>query len=197
MVDPERALAIVRELGHAGVGVSLDDFGTGYSSLGLLKQLAVDELKIDRSFVDNALHDTSDAAIAEAVAGLGRRLGMRVVAEGVEDQATLRAVADWGATFAQGFYISRPLPAEDLTTMLTTSSTTPTPWATSPERARRSAIAGPPHTSPNGLPSARPERTCTPAASPGALGRQRSQQQGRHRADSCSSSRLSHKPGEP
>ena len=70
LVDQERALAVVRCLGEAGVGVSLDDFGTGYSSLGLLKQLAVDELKIDRSFVDNALRDTADAAIVQAVAGL-------------------------------------------------------------------------------------------------------------------------------
>jgi predicted signal transduction protein with EAL and GGDEF domain len=148
MVDPERALAVVRELGHAGVGVSLDDFGTGYSSLGLLKQLAVDELKIDRTFVNNALHDTSDAAIAEAVAGLGRRLEMRVVAEGVEDEATLRAVADWGATFAQGFYLSRPLPAEDLTTMLTASPTNHGSWTTSPPssprlRGRRAAAHQP------------------------------------------------------
>jgi diguanylate cyclase len=148
MVDPERALGVVRELGHAGVGVSLDDFGTGYSSLGLLKQLAVDELKIDRTFVNNALHDTSDAAIAEAVAGLGRRLEMRVVAEGVEDAATLRAVADWGATFAQGFYVSRPLPAEDLTTMLTTNSTPHGPWTASPPssstlRGRRAAAHQP------------------------------------------------------
>ncbi|MGZ8650122.1 MAG: putative bifunctional diguanylate cyclase/phosphodiesterase, partial [Solirubrobacteraceae bacterium] len=112
MVDPERALAIARKLGDAGIGVSLDDFGTGYSSLGLLKQLAVDELKIDRTFVGNALHDPADAAIVQAVTGLGRQLGLRVVAEGVEDEATLRAVAEWGATLAQGFYISRPLPAE-------------------------------------------------------------------------------------
>ena len=122
MVDPERALAVARELGDAGVGVSLDDFGTGYSSLGLLKQLAVDELKIDRTFVSNALHDAADAAIVQAVAGLGRRLGLRVVAEGVEDEATLRAVAEWGATLAQGFHISRPLPAEDLTAMLSSLS---------------------------------------------------------------------------
>jgi diguanylate cyclase (GGDEF)-like protein len=134
MVDTDRALAVVRELGHAGVGVSLDDFGTGYSSLGLLKQLAVDELKIDRTFVDNALHDGADAAIVQAVAGLGRRLGLRIVAEGVEDEATLRAVAEWGATLAQGYYISRPLPAEELTAGLTgnSSATLPGPWTPAP-----------------------------------------------------------------
>jgi predicted signal transduction protein with EAL and GGDEF domain len=110
LVDQERALAVVRCLGDAGVGVSLDDFGTGYSSLGLLKQLAFDELKIDRSFVDNALQDTADAAIVQAVAGLAGQLGLRAVAEGVEDEATLRAVAEWGASYAQGYFLSRPVP---------------------------------------------------------------------------------------
>jgi diguanylate cyclase (GGDEF)-like protein len=137
MVDPERALAVVRALGEAGVGVSLDDFGTGYSSLGLLKQLPVDELKIDRSFVDNALDDTADAAIAQAVAGLGRRLEMRVVAEGIEDERTLHAVADWGATHAQGFYISRPQPAEALTAMLSSTSSLRGPWPASPRSNSR------------------------------------------------------------
>ena len=133
LVDQVRALAVVRRLGDAGVGVSLDDFGTGYSSLGLLKQLAVDELKIDRSFVDNALGDTADAAIVQAVAGLAGQLGLRVVAEGVEDEATLRAVAEWGAGYAQGYYLSRPVPAEELSAKLDGSSRLelPGPW---PER---------------------------------------------------------------
>jgi diguanylate cyclase (GGDEF)-like protein len=150
IADPERALAVVRELGDAGVGVSLDDFGTGYSSLGLLKQLAVDELKIDRTFVGKALSDGADAAIIEAVAGLGRRLGLRVVAEGVEDEQTLRAVAEWGATFAQGFYISRPLPAEDLTAKLSSASSSRLrgPWteptrSSSRLRGRRVAVQPP------------------------------------------------------
>jgi EAL domain-containing protein (putative c-di-GMP-specific phosphodiesterase class I) len=82
--------------------------------------------------VGNALHDGADAAIVQAVSGLGRRLGLRVVAEGVEDEATLRAVAEWGATLAQGFYISRPLPAEDLTDRLaSTGSTLRGPWTES------------------------------------------------------------------
>ena len=106
----------MRCLGDAGVGVSLDDFGTGFSSLALLKQLAVDELKIDRTFVDNALEESADAAIVQAVAGLARQLGLRAVAEGVEDEATLRAVAEWGATYAQGYYLSRPVPAAELST---------------------------------------------------------------------------------
>ena len=134
MLDPERALVVARQLGDAGVGVSLDDFGIGYSSLGLLKQIAVDELKIDRTFVDNALHDGGDAAIVQAVAGLGRRLGLRVVAEGVENEETLRAVAEWGATLAQGFYISRPLPPEELIAWL---SSLHGPWTASPTASLR------------------------------------------------------------
>ncbi len=149
MVDPERAMAVARELGDAGVGVSLDDFGTGYSSLGLLKQLAVDELKIDRAFVGNALHDGADAAIVQAVSGLGRRLGLRVVAEGVEDEATLRAVAEWGATLAQGYYISRPLPAEDVPARLSSCSELRGPWTRSPRTA--SVIAEQPKISLNGV----------------------------------------------
>ncbi len=138
LVDLERALAVVRCHGEAGVGVSLDDFGTGYSSLGLLKQLAVDELKIDRSFVDNALRDTADAAIVQAVAGLAGQLGLRTVAEGVEDEATLRAVAEWGATHAQGYYLSRPVPAEELSTKLDGSSRLELqgPWSESLSRKR-------------------------------------------------------------
>ncbi len=144
LVDQERALAVVRCLGEAGVGVSLDDFGTGYSSLALLKQLAVDELKIDRSFVDSALEDTADAAIVQAVAGLARQLGLRAVAEGVEDEATLRAVAAWGATFAQGYYLSRPVAAAELTARLAASNRLVLrgPWPDSP-RSRSGLFARP------------------------------------------------------
>ena len=139
LADEGRALAVVCALRDTGVGVSLDDFGTGYSSLGLLKKLAVDELKIDRTFVDNALKDTADAAIVQAVARLGRQLGLRAVAEGVEDEATLRAVAEWGATHAQGFYISRPVPAQDLTITFASanSSRLQGPWPASPRSRSR------------------------------------------------------------
>ena len=77
MADPERALRVVEDLVAMGIGVSIDDFGTGYSSLGLLKHLPVDELKIDRAFVRDLLHDEADAAIVQSVVDLGRRLGLR------------------------------------------------------------------------------------------------------------------------
>jgi diguanylate cyclase (GGDEF)-like protein len=114
MLDPQRSLAAVRSLAAGGVRVSLDDFGTGYSSLALLKQLPVDELKIDRGFVRDALRDDADAAIVMTAIDLGRRLGISVVAEGVEDAATLARLSGWGADTAQGFFISRPVPADEI-----------------------------------------------------------------------------------
>jgi EAL domain-containing protein (putative c-di-GMP-specific phosphodiesterase class I) len=122
MLDPERSLAVVRSLAAAGIGVSLDDFGTGYSSLSLLKRLPVDELKVDRSFVRDVVGDTADAAIVQTAIDLGRRLGIRVVTEGVEDAATLDLVTTWGADAAQGFHLSRALPAEELEAWLASTS---------------------------------------------------------------------------
>jgi diguanylate cyclase len=114
MGDAERALRVVEGLVAAGIGVSVDDFGTGYSSLGLLKHLPVDELKIDRTFVRDLLTDDADAAIVQSVVDLGRRLGLRTVAEGVEDAETLDRIAEYGVAVAQGYHIARPLPAAEL-----------------------------------------------------------------------------------
>jgi diguanylate cyclase (GGDEF)-like protein len=114
MADPERALRVVEGLVATGIGVSVDDFGTGYSSLGLLKHLPVDELKIDRTFVRDMLTDHADAAIVQSVVDLGSRLGLRTVAEGIEDEDTLARLAEYGVTLGQGFHIARPLPPAEL-----------------------------------------------------------------------------------
>jgi diguanylate cyclase (GGDEF)-like protein len=114
MTDPDRSLTALAALSAAGVRVSLDDFGTGYSSLSYLSRLPVDELKIDRSFVFGMATDQADAAIVQTVVDLGRRLGVGVAAEGVEDAATLRRLTDYGAGVAQGYHIARPMPAEEL-----------------------------------------------------------------------------------
>jgi EAL domain-containing protein (putative c-di-GMP-specific phosphodiesterase class I) len=114
MGDPERALRVVEGLVATGIGVSVDDFGTGYSSLGLLKHLLVDELKIDRTFIRDLLADEADAAIVQSVVDLGKRLDLRTVAEGVEDEETLRRIADYGVAIAQGYHVARPLPAAEL-----------------------------------------------------------------------------------
>jgi diguanylate cyclase (GGDEF)-like protein len=122
MADPEHSLAIVGRLSHAGVRVALDDFGTGYSSLAYLKHLPVDELKIDRSFIASMATNTADAAIVQTTIDLGRRLGIAVVAEGVEDAASLEHLATMGASSAQGFHISRPMPAAELLPQLRSSA---------------------------------------------------------------------------
>jgi EAL domain-containing protein (putative c-di-GMP-specific phosphodiesterase class I) len=97
-----------------GVRVSIDDFGTGYSSLSYLKQLPVDELKIDRSFVGSMTVDENQAVIVRSIIDLGHNLGLRVVAEGLEDEATLAQLAALGCDLAQGYYLGRPAPAESV-----------------------------------------------------------------------------------
>jgi diguanylate cyclase len=114
MTDPERSLTALAALSAAGVRVALDDFGTGYSSLAYLKRLPVDELKIDRSFVFEMGTDQADAAIVQTTIDLGRRLGIGVAAEGVEDEETLRRLTDFGAGVAQGYHIARPMPADEV-----------------------------------------------------------------------------------
>jgi diguanylate cyclase (GGDEF)-like protein len=112
--DPTQALAVLSRLNERGVRASLDDFGTGYSSLAYLKRLPVHELKIDRSFVTDLVRDTRDQAIVSSTIGLGHSLGMQVVAEGIEDQATLDCLCSLGNDIAQGYYLSRPQPAAEL-----------------------------------------------------------------------------------
>jgi diguanylate cyclase (GGDEF)-like protein len=112
MSDPERALATVTRLSELGARISVDDFGTGYSSLANLRRFPIDELKIDRSFVSPMLNDESDLVIVRSTINLGHDLGLRVIAEGVEDEATLRRLACLGCDLAQGYHLSKPLPPD-------------------------------------------------------------------------------------
>jgi len=114
MADPRRAMAILEQLRGLGVKLSLDDFGTGHSSLSYLKRLPLDEVKIDRSFVMGMTEDDNDAAIVRTTIDLARNLGLDVVAEGVESETILRNLSDLSCDIAQGFYLSRPLPAAEL-----------------------------------------------------------------------------------
>ena len=114
MTDPERALDVLARLSEIGVGLSLDDFGTGYSSLAYVKRLPIRELKIDRSFVFNMDTDPQDATIVRSTIELANRLNLRVVAEGVETHASWSALGAMGAAQAQGYFLSRPLPAAEL-----------------------------------------------------------------------------------
>ncbi len=114
MADPERTLEVLAGLRKIGVATALDDFGAGHVSLGHLKQLDLDELKIDRSFVMRLADDERDAAIVHATVDLGRRLGMRVVAEGVETVEAWDALAELHCDEAQGFFLGRPMTATAL-----------------------------------------------------------------------------------
>ena len=93
-----------------GVGIAVDDYGTGHASLSYLKKLAIDELKIDKSFVTEMNRDASDLTIVRSTIALGHDLGLRIVAEGVEDAETLERLAQMGCDLAQGWAIGHPLP---------------------------------------------------------------------------------------
>ena len=110
MHDPERVAKALGGLRERGIRISLDDFGTGHSSLTNLRQLAPDELKIDRSFVMSVLDSGSDRAIVRATIQLAHELGAQVTAEGIEDEATLRWLAEAGCDCAPGYVIAQPLP---------------------------------------------------------------------------------------
>jgi EAL domain-containing protein (putative c-di-GMP-specific phosphodiesterase class I) len=120
MSDPHAVLASLSRLHRLGVAIALDDFGTGYSSLSHLRRLPLAEIKIDQSFVLGMVGDPADAAIVEAVVTLAAKLGLRVVAEGVEDERTWRALVDAGCQAAQGWYCARPMPADRLVGWLAT-----------------------------------------------------------------------------
>jgi diguanylate cyclase (GGDEF)-like protein/PAS domain S-box-containing protein len=113
MADPAHALAITSMLQSMGVRLSLDDFGTGYSSLSNLRQLPVDELKIDKSFVIGMSGSEADASIVRTMIDLAHSLGKQVCAEGVEDEETFRRLGDMGCDLAQGYWISKPKPAAE------------------------------------------------------------------------------------
>ena len=114
MADPTLALEVLGRLHRLGVGLAVDDFGTGYSSMAYLKELPVDELKIDRSFVSQMAISASDAVIVRSTIDLGHNLGLRVVAEGVETQHAWEQLSELGCDIAQGYYLGRPMPAADL-----------------------------------------------------------------------------------
>ncbi len=114
MGDTKRALGVLEELHNMGFKLSVDDFGTGYSSLAYLKKLPVSELKIDQSFVMQMAVDKDDATIVRSTIDLGHNMGLVVVAEGIENQASWDMLQSMGCDLAQGYYISRPMAADVL-----------------------------------------------------------------------------------
>jgi diguanylate cyclase (GGDEF)-like protein len=119
MSDPLAAVAVLTSLRSLGVQLSIDDFGTGYSSLAYLRELPVDELKVDRAFIARAELTGQDLALVSTIMELGHILGLRVVAEGIENQAQLDAVRRLGGVLGQGYHLHRPMdPAELLPLLL-------------------------------------------------------------------------------
>jgi EAL domain-containing protein (putative c-di-GMP-specific phosphodiesterase class I) len=113
MMDVDETTGTLRALDKLGVGLALDDFGTGYSCLRYLKNLPVDTVKIDKSFIANVSTSSSDASVVEAIIALAHRLDIRVVGEGVENNQQLDFVRGRGCDLAQGFYFSEPLCADE------------------------------------------------------------------------------------
>jgi diguanylate cyclase (GGDEF)-like protein/PAS domain S-box-containing protein len=118
LANPTRAKAVLNELSALGLRLSIDDFGTGYSSLSYLRQLPVDEIKIDRSFVMGMGEETGDAVIVRSTVDLGRNLGLEVVAEGVETLEHWNQLRALGCNTAQGYFLSKPVAADELTSWL-------------------------------------------------------------------------------
>ena len=114
MMDPKKSLDILNEFHQLGFGISIDDFGTGYSSLAYLKNLPADELKIDKSFVTNMMTDKKDESIVKAAIDLAHTLGLKTVAEGVENENTLDLLTSMNCDYAQGYYMAKPMPCNDV-----------------------------------------------------------------------------------
>jgi len=118
LADPFRVRQVLTRFDEMGIGLAIDDFGTGYSSFAYLKRLPVQTIKIDRSFVMGMCEDESDATIVRSTVDLARNLGLGVVAEGVESQEIWDALHAQGCSLAQGYFISRPVPAAELARVL-------------------------------------------------------------------------------
>lgn len=118
MADPDRTISVLERLASAGVRLSLDDFGTGYSSLSYLRSLPVHEVKVDKSFVFGMSTDSADATIVQSIIELGHNLGLAVVAEGVEDQMSWDCLRSMACDVAQGYHLSKPVPAAAVTRWL-------------------------------------------------------------------------------
>ena len=112
--DPKKTEDVIERLGAMGLRFSVDEFGTGYFSLAYLKRLPIDEIKIDRSFVSAMSAHEEDEVIVRSTIDLGHNLGLSVVAEGVETRSVMERLAPFGCDVAQGYYLGRPMPAEEL-----------------------------------------------------------------------------------
>jgi EAL domain-containing protein (putative c-di-GMP-specific phosphodiesterase class I) len=118
MHNPDQVVNMLKDMEKVGIKTSLDDFGTGYSSLSYLKRFPIYKLKVDQSFVRGLPGDEDDAAITRAIIGMGKSLGLRVIAEGVETREQLEFLRAEGCDEIQGFLFSKPIPAEEFEKLL-------------------------------------------------------------------------------
>ncbi|HLO62726.1 MAG TPA: EAL domain-containing protein, partial [Azonexus sp.] len=121
MANPQNVSGIFARLRQLGVSIAVDDFGTGYSSLAYLRRLPIDILKIDRSFVRDADRNEEDAQIVKTILALGQALKLQVVAEGIETGRQADLLRALGCDSAQGYFFSRPLPAQEIEAWLATN----------------------------------------------------------------------------
>ncbi len=111
------AITILKRLKDNGIGISIDDFGTGYSSLSYLAKLPVDFVKIDLSFVKRMLEDNKVLSVVKTIVYLAKELGMKTIAEGVENEKQIEMLKGIGCDYLQGFYFSKPIPKEKILTL--------------------------------------------------------------------------------
>jgi EAL domain-containing protein (putative c-di-GMP-specific phosphodiesterase class I) len=118
MGDPEVAINALNMLSRMGIKLSIDDFGTGFSSMAQLKKMPVNEIKIDKAFVLELATNKEDQVMVKTLIALAKNLGLSTVAEGVENEDSVVLLRNMGCSTAQGFHLSRPLPAKDITPWL-------------------------------------------------------------------------------
>ncbi len=112
---------ILRQLDQSGIRLSVDDFGTGYSALSYLKSYPFDTLKIDKSFVQDVMKEQEDASLVKAIINMAHSLGLRVIAEGVEEEAQTHFLQHEGCDYSQGYFYSRPIPENEFQDWLKTN----------------------------------------------------------------------------
>jgi EAL domain-containing protein (putative c-di-GMP-specific phosphodiesterase class I) len=118
MENPEKVIETLNQLHSIGIKISIDDFGTGYSSLSYLKTFPIDVLKIDQSFIRDITVDSDDEVIVKTIIAMGHNLGLKIVAEGVEQKEQLDVIKQYDCEWYQGYYFSKPVPAEEFVKML-------------------------------------------------------------------------------